>query len=96
MAKPRIKLTTVVVQSPELIGSNVEDQVALLSIENGSYYGIAAVGSRIWELISEPKAGNAICEQLLGEYEVSRLDCERQVLEFLQKLADANLVRMID
>ena len=91
-----ISFTTIVTQSPELVGSTVEGQVVLMSINNGSYYGLDSVGSRVWELIAQPSSVANLCDRLLGEYEVARSDCEQQVLDLLRKLAASNLIRVVD
>ena len=66
--------------------------MALLSIKNGAYYGMDPVGSRVWELIAQPVTASAVCETLLREFNVEKDTCERQVLAFLQQLADADLL----
>lgn len=66
--------------------------MALMSIRNGAYYGMDPVGSRVWELIAQSVRVSDVCESLLGEFEVDRATCERQVLSFLQQLADADLL----
>lgn len=96
MPRPILSLCSRVARDPELVCSNVDGQVALLSIKNGSYYGLDAVGSRIWELIDVPSAVSEICARLVGEYNVDPSHCERHVLEFLQKLSDAGLLRIVD
>lgn len=70
--------------------------MALLSIKNGAYYGMDPVGSRVWELIAQPVRTSAVCETLLGEFNVEKSVCERQVLTFLQQLADADLLEAGD
>ena len=92
MPKVTVALTTVVTQSPELVSTNIEGQTALLSIINGAYYGMDRVGSRVWELIEQPRAVAAVVDQLLLEFAVERATCEQHVLTFLQKLADADLL----
>ena len=92
MPKVTVALTTVVTQSPELVSTNIEGQTALLSILNGAYYGMDRVGSRVWELIEQPRAVAAVVDQLLLEFAVERATCEQHVLTFLQKLADADLL----
>ena len=92
MSKTTVALTTVVAQSPELVSTNIEGQTALLSILNGTYYGMDRVGSRVWELIEQPRAVAAVVDQLLLEFAVERATCEQHVLTFLQKLADADLL----
>ncbi len=96
MPSSSIALHQVVTQSPDLVATSIEGQTALMSIENGAYYGMDPVGSRIWALIEQPRAGSAVVDQLLREFSVERTVCEQQVLAFLQKLAETNLVRVLD
>ena len=96
MPSSSIALHQVVTQSPDLVATSIEGQTALMSIENGAYYGMDPVGSRIWALIEQPRARSAVVDQLLREFSVERTVCEQQVLAFLQKLAETNLVRVLD
>lgn len=96
MTKTQISLASVVTQSPELVSTSLEGQTALMSILNGAYYGMDRVGSRVWELIEQPRAVSAVVDQLLTEFEVARPTCEQHVLGFLQKLADADLLQVTD
>ncbi len=72
--------------------TRLEGQTALMSIINGAYYGMDHVGSRVWELIEQPRAVSGVVDQLLTESAVARPNCEQHVLGFLQKLADADLL----
>jgi hypothetical protein len=92
MTKTALTLHSVVGQSSDLVATTIEDQTALLSISNGAYYGMDKIGSRVWELIVQPRAVSAVVDQLLTEFEVDRPTCEQHVLAFLQKLADADLL----
>jgi len=94
MPKSILTLESVVTQSPDLVGSSIESQTALMSVQNGAYYGLDAVGSRIWALIEAPRCVAAICDSLMAEYQVERTQCEKQALNFLQKLADADLLKI--
>jgi hypothetical protein len=60
------------------------------------YYGLDAVGARIWSLIQEPRTVNEIRDILLEEYEVEPERCERDLLALLQKLADEGLIEVKD
>ena len=73
----------------------MDRQVALMSLQNGAYYGLDPVGSRIWELIARPQSIARVCAQLQQEYEITAPQCEPQVLGFLVKLAEADLVRVV-
>ena len=96
MTKHSITLHSLVSQAAEVVGSKIEDRIALMSIKNGSYYGMDPVGSRVWELIAQPMRVDAVCERLLGEFNVEKAACERQVLAFLQQLSDADLLSVAD
>ena len=54
------------------------------------------VGARVWELIHEPIAVNQIQETIVEEYDADRVRVERDVLAFLQRLADEGLVKVRD
>ncbi len=92
MTKTALTLQSVVAQSPDLVGTNIEDHTALLSITNGAYYSLDPVASRVWQLIEQPRPVTAVVDHLLTEYTVERATCEAHTLAFLQQLADADLL----
>lgn len=92
MIKTVLTLQSVIAQSPDLVGTKIEDHTALLSVTNGAYYSLDPVASRIWQLIEQPRPVSAVVDQLLAEYAVDRTTCEEQTLALLQQLADADLL----
>ncbi|HLP25747.1 MAG TPA: lasso peptide biosynthesis PqqD family chaperone [Acidobacteriota bacterium] len=91
-----LNLQTVVVRSPEQVSGDLDGKVVLLSVENGEYYNMNEVGSRIWALIERPTAVAALIEQLLVEFEVDRATCEREVFAFLEQLRKDRLLATTD
>ena len=89
-----IQFNTVVVAAEGQVSSRVGEEEAILSIEKGIYYGLNDVGARIWELLAEPVAVRAIVEAIMDEYDVSREQCEADVIELLGQLVAAELVRV--
>ncbi len=75
------------------IHSEIGGEVVLLNIDTGKYYGMNPVLSRIWNLIGEDSVDiSDLIAQLLEVYEVSRNECERDLLEALEKLNSENLL----
>ncbi len=74
--------------------SDLGGEVAILDLKAGVYYGLDAVGARIWSLIQEPRTVNEIRNILLEEYEVEPEQCERDLLALLRRLADEGLVEV--
>jgi hypothetical protein len=83
-----------VVAAKDQVSSDLGGEVAILDLKAGVYYGLDAVGARIWSLIQEPRTVNEIRNILLEEYEVEPEHCERDLLALLRRLADEGLVEV--
>lgn len=69
------------------------DNAVMLDVASGSYYGLNAVATRIWELLAErPMTIADICARLCEEFEVDEATCEAAVLAFANALVDNGLV----
>lgn len=89
-------LDPIIFASPDHVFGDLHGETILLSSTTNLYYGLDPVGSRIWSLIQQPTRMSAICASLVEEFEVNPNDCERDTMEFIQKMADANLVIIED
>jgi hypothetical protein len=69
------------------------EEVLMMSVEAGRYYGLNAVAARIWELLETPKTIAQICAQICEEFEVDSPTCETAVLKFVNVLIDNGIVR---
>lgn len=96
MEAAKMDVRTIVIQGDEQVTAEIEGEVVMMSVQRGHYYGLDAVGSRIWKLIQEPRSVAALCDLLQEEFEVDRATCERDVLEFLARLAAERLIKVVD
>lgn len=94
MLEPVISLNSIVMVSSNQVFADLGGEVAILNLSDGVYYGLDPVGSRIWELIQQPKIVNDICDTLLVEYEVEPERCEYDLLALLEDLAAHNLIKV--
>lgn len=74
----------------------LDGETVILNLKDGVYYGLNAVGSRIWQLIQEKKSVGEIIETLLDEYDVDPEQCEREVLALLESLSSKGLVNIAE
>lgn len=89
----RLTGTTVLVRNDaELLTTVVDGELIGMSVEQGACYGLNAVGTRIWELLAEPRSIDSLCDQLISEYEVEPSDCLNDVLELAENLRAEGLV----
>ena len=86
--------SSTVVAAKDQVSSDLGGEVAILDLKAGVYYGLDAVGARIWSLIQEPITVNEIRDILLEEYEVEPERCEHDLLALLRRLADEGLVEV--
>lgn len=85
-----------VVAVKDQVSSDLGGEVAILDLAGGVYYGLDAVGARVWELIQKPIGVDQVQVTILEEYDADRARVERDVLAFLQRLADEGLVEVRD
>jgi hypothetical protein len=86
--------SVVCVRSGQL-ASPVGDEMALLSLDAGAYYGLNAAGARIWQQLQKPIAVEALVQGLLAVYEVEPDTCRRDVLELLERMQQAGLIEVV-
>ena len=96
MPEPQISDNDTIQRSPDLIASSIGEDTVLLSLQQNDYFGMNAVGSRIWEMLESPKPVTEICRVLQEEFSVSREECESDVLAFLNQMATDGLIKITD
>lgn len=89
-----MKLSDKIVGKPEVISRLVGDEVVLLDLAKGTYFGLDPVGSRIWQLAESGKSLSEICDALLLEYDVAREQLECDTLALASELIAKNLARI--
>ena len=87
-----ININNVVSRRNDIDTTDLNGEIVMMDLEKGRYFSLNGVGSRIWAIIEEPIGINKIVDCLLEEYDVNRNECEENVLEFLGKLDDANII----
>ena len=89
-----IKTESYIKRNKEVFASEIDEEVVMMNVDTGKYYGMDAIGSRIWELIDEKIQVKKLISTLMEEYDVSEEECRNDVLEFLNELYDQQLVQI--
>lgn len=84
---------TLVTASENQVSSALDGEEVVLNLENGTYYGLNAVGARVWQLIQEPRTVAAICDALLDEFDVERQQLHQDVVALLRDMKQEKLIR---
>jgi coenzyme PQQ synthesis protein D (PqqD) len=72
--------------------NRVGDEVVLLDLDSGTYFGLDSVGGRMWDLLSGSATIGEAIETMLDEYEIDREVLERDVLRLVSELEEKGLI----
>jgi hypothetical protein len=91
-----ISPSSIVVASSSQVFCDLGGEAAILSLANGMYYGLNAVGAFIWNRIQEPVSVEEICRIVVGEYGIDPALCREDVVRLLGELRDQELIEVRD
>lgn len=88
-----VGLDTILSRSTDILHAPVgDDRAVMMSVQAGQYFGLDAVGARVWELLESPKSISQLCAELCEEFEVEPQTCQAQILEFAADLVGQGIV----
>jgi len=96
MTTVAVTIDTVLVRDSEPMPTTVDDEVVVLSVRAGAYFGFNRIGSEIWNMLAEPRRVGQILDTLAQSHEVDLDTMTRDVTQFLQTLIERRLVRVVD
>jgi coenzyme PQQ synthesis protein D (PqqD) len=89
-----LSFNSIVVASPEQVSCPLGDESAILNLKNSVYYGMNPVGTRVWNLLKQPRKIADLRDAIVDEYEVDSDRCGHDVLELLEKLRGEGLIEV--
>lgn len=90
-----ITIDSVVRTSPQQVACELGEEVVILSVASGTYFGLDPVAARIWTLLGEQRSLAAIRDTLLEEYSgVDPEQCTRDVVALAEQLLSSGLLEI--
>lgn len=87
--------TTTIARSEGVLSRVLDGEAVLLDTEGGAYFGLNAVGTRVWELIGATgTTEDALLTALLTEFDVSRDVLARDLRDLLSGLEQRRLIKI--
>jgi hypothetical protein len=81
-----------VVATDDAVSADVGGERVLLNVATGTYHGMNAVGSRVYDLVAAPRTVADVVAAVRAEFDVDAATADRDVREFLATLSDVGLV----
>jgi hypothetical protein len=94
MGNRQITGDSLVVRSCEPLVAVVDNEVVLLSVARGQYYGLDEIGSEVWNRIASPTHISQLCAALGEAFDADAETIGRDVLSFLNRLAEYELIEV--
>jgi coenzyme PQQ synthesis protein D (PqqD) len=85
---------TVISRSPAVLAAEVDNEIVMMSIEQGRYFGLDDIGSDIWKRIEQPCSFAALVDALAADYEADRDTIVKDVTALLTQMAAQDVVRL--
>ena len=89
-----LTLDSVIQRDLEVIGAEAGQDLVMVSINTGNYYGVSDVAREIWDAIESPKRIADLVAELTAKYDIDPSLCEADTLSFLNDLLDEQLLRV--
>ena len=74
----------------------LEGEAVLLNLNSESYFGLDDVGTHMWTALTDSESIESAYEALLAEYEVEPEQLRTDLVSFVDKLAEAGLIDVIE
>jgi hypothetical protein len=87
-----ISLSDRVTISKDVIFQELSGEAVLLDLARETYFGLDQVGTMIWQSLDAGGVLQSAHAAILSQYDVEAARLERDILEFVGRLAEAGLV----
>lgn len=79
-------------RNSKTISGRLHDEMVMMDPDQGKYFSLNPVATRIWDLLADPLDQNKLCDALMEEYEVSETQCHSELSEHLEQMTELGLV----
>jgi hypothetical protein len=80
--------------APDVLVSELTGESVILNLNSECYFGLDAMGTRMWAVLTAAESIQAAFNDLLAEFDVSEEQLRHDLTEFIGKLSDQGLVEI--
>lgn len=87
-------LTAEISAVQDQVSSDLNDEMVILHVRTGNYYGLNDVGARVWNLIQGKTTPATIRDTILREYDIDQHQLESDLQSLLSDLLKKGLIEI--
>ena len=91
-----LTLNSIIQRDPEVIAAEADQDLIMVSVATGYYYGLSNIAREIWDAIGRPTRISDLVDDLTATYDIDSSSCKDQTLSFLEALFDEGLLQVKD
>ncbi len=80
--------------SPDVLFRELAGEAVLLDLKSQRYFGLDAIGTRVWQLLGERQQMAGVLQAMLDEFDVEESQLRQDVAAFLRQLKEAGLIEL--
>ncbi len=80
------------IRNNKTISGRLHDELVMMDLDQGKYFSLNPVATRIWDLLDSPLTIEELCSLLTGEYDVDPGKCRDEVSEHLDEMIKMGLI----
>lgn len=82
-------------QNSNIIVSYIDNEVILMNLENGFFFGLNATASEIWKLLDKAASINELYSNLKKKFHIERCIYESDMEEVFKCMIDNDIIRYV-
>ena len=75
-----------------VLSRKLDDEMVLLNLDSGEYFGLNDTGTRVWELLADGRSREEVADRLTDEFEVTIEVASDHVSALCRELIEAGLL----
>lgn len=79
-------------RSANIVSSEIDGETVMMDSHFEKYFGMRAIGTRIWQLLEKETSLKDLCEQLTKEFDVQPEQCMEDITPFLNELLTHQMI----
>lgn len=88
--------TSYLIKDDDVLFTSMGEDAVLLHVNRGDYYSLNKVGARLWVLTDGSKSIADLAGLITEEFEISKEEAEKDILELAEQLAKEGLVKVAE
>ena len=80
------------IRNSNTISGRLHDELVMMDPEQGKYFSLNQVATRIWDLLEAPESIEGLCAKLSAEYEVDSWQCQEEVASYIREMVGLRLL----